>query len=83
MLRAMAGSLVFLIVLLICVVALNWRFLAASFGFGGTRCDWWRIDGRDRDGRRAWFCRTCQAEALVDGNGPPPDCDRKRPQVGR
>ncbi len=74
----MTGPLLFLIMLLIAVVVLNWRFLAMRFGFGHDRCEWWRIDGRDRDGKKAWFCRTCQDEVLVEGSGPPPDCGRRQ-----
>jgi len=73
----MTPALMFLIALLVCVVALNWRFLAARFGMDSTPCDWWRVDTRDDGGRKAWFCRACQREEIVDGDKPPPDCDRR------
>ena len=83
MLLPMSGALLFLIMLLIAVVALNWRFLATGFGFRRERCDWWRIDTRDQGGKKAWFCRTCQDEAHIDGDGPPPDCGRRHRSAGR
>ena len=73
----MTPALLFLIALLVCVVALNWRFLAGRFGKGGTLCDWWRVDARDHGDRKAWFCRACQREEFVEGDGPPPNCNRR------
>ena len=72
----MTPALLFLITLLVCVVALNWRFLAARFGKDGTPCDWWRVDARDQGDRKAWFCRACQREEFVAGDQPPRDCGR-------
>lgn len=65
--------LVFLVVLLVGIVALNWRLLAARFGGRPPACDWSRIPERDREGKRAWFCPSCRREALTDG-GRPDDC---------
>jgi hypothetical protein len=70
----MSPALIFLVTLLAVVVLLNWRFLAASFGKGGSACDWSRIHQRDRDGKKAWFCPSCGREAFMAGKGPPPDC---------
>jgi hypothetical protein len=70
----MTVPLLFLLTLLAVVVALNWRFLAASFGLSGRPCDWSRVHQRDRDGQNAWFCPTCGHEEFVSGEGPPPDC---------
>lgn len=70
----MPVALLFLLVLLAVVVALNWRFLAASFGFRRRPCDWSRIQSRDRDGQRAWFCPACGREEFISGKGPPTDC---------
>jgi hypothetical protein len=70
--------LIFLIVLLAVVVLLNWRFLAASFGWGKSACSWSRIHQRDRDGKSAWYCTACQREEFVIGRGPPPDCGARQ-----
>ena len=70
----MLYTLIFLVALLIIVVVLNRRLLARGLGMGGSPCDWSRIHGRDREGRRAWFCPACGREELVEGTGPPPDC---------
>jgi hypothetical protein len=72
------GPLFFLIALLAIVVVLNWRFLAASFGWKTKPCDWSRNHARDRDGRKAWFCPSCGREEFVTGKAPPPDCGRQR-----
>ena len=73
----MTGSLIFLVALLAVVVALNWRLLAAKFGGRVSACDWHRIEQRDREGRRAWFCAACGRAELTDGRNPPPDCGAK------
>jgi len=67
-------SLFVLVALLAVVVALNWRLLATRLGFSVPACHWHRLDQRDREGRRAWFCPVCRREELVEGRGPPPDC---------
>ncbi|MDH3667600.1 MAG: hypothetical protein OEN23_11780 [Paracoccaceae bacterium] len=73
----MAPALIFLIVLLIAVLAMNWRFLKAGLGFSGAACNWSRIDGRDQNGRKAWFCTTCRREEWVEGSDPPPECGKR------
>lgn len=71
----MSMQLVYLIMLLLVVVALNWRLLAGRYGRRGSRtCQWSRLPEHDRDGRRAWFCPSCRHEVLVQGRRPPPDC---------
>jgi hypothetical protein len=70
----MMMPLLFLLALLLIVVVLNWRFLAARFGLGGSPCDWSRIQSRDRNGQNAWFCPACGHEELADGRDPPADC---------
>lgn len=73
----MTPALIFLTVLLVAVLVMNWRFLSASFGWGGSACNWSRIDSRDQGARRAWFCTTCKREEWVDGGDPPPECGRR------
>lgn len=73
----MTGSLVFLILLLMVVVGLNWRLLASRFGWRVRACNWQRVHKQDREGRRAWFCTACGRSEFVEGKGPPPDCGAK------
>lgn len=76
----MTPSLIFLILLLALVVGLNWRLLAARFGWRVRACDWHRVETLDRDGRKAWFCPACRRQELQEGTGPPPDCGAR---IGR
>lgn len=76
----MTPSLIFLILLLVVVVGLNWRRLALLLGFRVKACDWHRVRKLDREGRKAWFCPACRREELVEGTAPPPDCGAR---VGR
>ena len=69
----MDPSLVFLLVLLVGIVALNWRMLAARFGGRPSACDWSRTPELDRGGKRAWFCPSCRRETLTNG-ARPADC---------
>jgi hypothetical protein len=63
----MAMPLIFLLALLAVVVALNWRFLAASLGLKRRPCNWSRVHSRDRNGKIAWFCPECGREKFVKG----------------
>lgn len=81
--------LVYLIMLLLCVVALNWRFLGLDrlFGFGGgaseglfpwgKSCNWKRDPSRKGDGRERFVCRHCGADAFTDTGRPPERCMRQ------
>ncbi len=73
----MSPVLIFLVVLLVAVLAMNWRFLKGGLGFSGSACNWSRIVGRDQGARRAWFCTSCRREEWVEGSDPPPECSKR------
>ena len=73
----MTAPLLFFILLLVIVVGLNWRLLAARFGWRVTACDWQRVHKHDSENARAWFCAACGRSETIEGPGPPPDCGRK------
>lgn len=83
-------ELMYLIMLLLCVVALNWRFLGLdrAFGFGGGRrdeglfpwgksCSWKRDPTQKDQGRHRYVCRHCGADAFTETGRPPERCLRQ------
>ena len=72
----MKPALIFLIFLLLVVVGLNWRILAARLGWRVSACDWQRVKNLDGPGYRVWFCAACGRSERVEGKEPPPACGR-------
>lgn len=87
--------LTYLIVLLLAVLVLNWRFLGLDrvFGWGGGRRSddlfpWgkscrWRLDPtRKGAGRQRYVCRECGADAFTEDGRPPKTCQRAARPTG-
>lgn len=75
----MNAQLVYLIVLLAALIAMNWRFLGLDKLFGRERrpCRW-RADPSMQGGRFGrYLCETCDAEAFTSNGRAPRECRRR------
>lgn len=71
----MSMQLVYLILLLMALIALNWRFLGFDKLFGARRRCRWMTDRRMQGGQYGrYVCDECGAEAFTSTGRPPRDC---------